>query len=207
MRLAIFGATGGTGLEVTRQALEKGHSVRVLVRNPNRMPLVNQNMRLVLGNVMDRESVTKTILGTDAVINCLGQSSLLRNTGVVSQGTRMIVEVMKQHGVKRLVITSSFGVGESLKKAAWWQRLLFSTLLRAPYADKEVMEPEVRASGLEWTLLRPVGLTNGPLTGHYRATHDAPKKIQISRADVAAAILDAVEKRLWVGEAPTIEAE
>jgi len=126
---------------------------------------------------------------------------------VVSLGTRMIVEVMKQHGVKRLVITSSFGVGESLKKAAWWQRLVFSTLLRAPYADKEVMEPEVRASGLEWTLLRPVGLTNGPLTGHYRATHDAPKKIQISRADVAAAILDAVEKRLWVGEAPTIEAE
>ena len=207
MRLAIFGATGGTGLEVTRQALEKGHSVRVLVRNPDRMTLVNQNMRLVLGNVLERESVTKTILGTDAVINCLGQSSLVRNTGVVSQGTRMIVEVMKQHGVRRLVITSSFGVGESLQKAACWQRMVFSTLLRAPYADKEIMEPEVRASGLEWTLLRPVGLTNGSLTGHYRATQDAPKKIQISRADVAAAILDAVEKRLWVCEAPTIDAE
>jgi putative NADH-flavin reductase len=207
MRLAIFGATGGTGLEVTRQALERGHSVRVLVRNPNRMPLVNENMRLVLGNVLERESVTKTILGSDAVINCLGQASLTHNMGVVSEGTRMIVEVMKQQGVRRLVITSSFGVGESRLKAAWWQRMVFSTLLRAPYADKEIMEPEVRASGLEWTLLRPVGLTNGPLTGRYRATHETPRKIQISRADVAAAILDAVEKRLWVGEAPTLEAE
>ncbi len=114
MRLAIFGATGGTGLEVTRQALERGHSVRVLVRNPNRMPLVNENMRLVLGNVLERESVAKTILGSDAVINCLGQASLTHNMGVVSEGTRMIVEVMKkQQGVRRLVITSSFGVGES----------------------------------------------------------------------------------------------
>ena len=207
MRLAIFGATGGTGLEVTRQALERGHSVRVLVRNPNRMPLVNENMRLVLGNVLERESVTKTILGSDAVINCLGQASLTHNMGVVSEGTRMIVEVMKQQGVRRLVITSSFGVGESRQKAAWWQRMVFSTLLRAPYADKEIMEPEVRASGLEWTLLRPVGLTNGPLTRRYRITHETPRKIQISRADVAEAILDAVEKRLWVGEAPTLEAE
>ena len=207
MRLAIFGATGGTGLEVTRQALERGHSVRVLVRNPNRMPLVNENMRLVLGNVLERESVTKTILGSDAVINCLGQASLTHNMGVVSEGTRMIVEVMKQQGVRRLVITSSFGVGESRQKAAWWQRMVFCTLLRAPYADKEIMEPEVRASGLEWTLLRPVGLTNGPLTRRYRITHETPRKIQISRADVAEAILDAVEKRLWVGEAPTLEAE
>ena len=63
MRLAIFGGTGGTGLELTRQALEHGHNVRVLVRNPNRMPLVNPNMRLVLGNVLDHESVTKTVLG------------------------------------------------------------------------------------------------------------------------------------------------
>ncbi len=83
MRLAIFGSTGGTGLELTRQALEQGHSVRVLVRNPNRMPLVNSNMRVVLGNVLDHESVTKTVLGADAVLSCLGQRNLLRNTRVV----------------------------------------------------------------------------------------------------------------------------
>ena len=134
LRLAIFGATGGTGLEVTRQALERGHSVRVLVRNPNRMPLVNQNMRIVMGNVLDAESVRKTLLGADAVINCLGQNSIFRNTGVVSQGTRQILAVMKEMGLRRIVITSSFGVGESRVQASLWQRVVFSTLLRAPYA-------------------------------------------------------------------------
>ena len=92
MRLAIFGSTGGTGLELTRQALEQGHSVRVLVRNPNRMPLVNSNMRVVLGNVLDHESVTKTVLGADAVLSCLGQRNLLRNTRVCSVGTHLIVK-------------------------------------------------------------------------------------------------------------------
>src|SRR6185369_14998433 len=102
MRLAIFGATGGTGLALTEQALNHGHSVRVLVRNPNRMPLVNPNMRVVLGNVLDRESVQKTLLGSDAALSCLGQRNLLRNTRVVSEGTRMILDVMKQHGLRRL---------------------------------------------------------------------------------------------------------
>ena len=86
MRLAIFGGTGGTGLELTRQALEQGHSVRVLVRNPNRMPLVNPDMRVVLGNVLDHESVNKTVLGADAVLSCLGQRNLLRNTRRVFSG-------------------------------------------------------------------------------------------------------------------------
>ncbi len=205
LRLAIFGATGGTGLEVTRQALERGHSVRVLVRNPNRMPLVNQNMRIVMGNVLDAESVRKTLLGADAVINCLGQNSIFRNTGVVSQGTRQILAVMKEMGLRRIVITSSFGVGESRVQASLWQRVVFSTLLRAPYADKEIMEPEVRASGLDWTLLRPVGLTNGPLTGRVRIHTGATRRFQVSRADVAQQLLRAVEEKLWVGEAPTVE--
>lgn len=205
LRLAIFGATGGTGLALTRQALEKGHAVRVLARNPNRMPLVNQNMRVVLGNVLERESVTKTLLGSDAAVVCLGQSSLLRNTRVVSEGTRLILSVMQGMGLRRLMVMSSFGVGESRAQANWWQRAVFATLLRAPYADKEISEPEVKASGLEWTIVRPTGLTNGALTGHYAVLrNEAPRGFQISREDVASALLRAVEERLWVGEAVTL---
>jgi len=204
MRLAIFGATGGTGLELTRQALERGHNVRVLVRNPNRMPLVNPNMRLVLGNVLDQESVTKTVLGADAVLSCLGQRNLLKNTRVVSDGTRLVMAVMRQHGVRRLVVESAFGAGESLAQANLIARLVFATLLWAPYEDKNVMEPEVKASGLEWTILRPTRLTNGPLTGRCTVSAGRPAVSSVSRADVAAAMLRAVEERLWIGEAPTV---
>jgi putative NADH-flavin reductase len=204
MRLAIFGATGGTGLELTRQALERGHQVRVLVRNPSRMPLVNQNMRVVLGSVLEHESVTKTVLGTDAVLSCLGQRNLLRNTRVVSVGTRLIMDVMKAQGQRRLVVESAFGAGESLAQAKWAARLLFATLLWAPYEDKNVMEPEVKASGLEWTILRPTLLTNGPLTGRYAVSTGRPASTRIARADVAAVMLRAVEERLWIGASPTV---
>ena len=204
MRLAIFGGTGGTGLELTRQALERGHNVRVLVRNPNRMPLVNPNMRLVLGNVLDQESVTKTVLGSDAVLSCLGSRNLLRNEHVVSQGTRLIMQVMRQHGVRRLVVESAFGAGESLAQATLVERVVFATLLWAPYEDKNLMEPEVKASGLEWTVLRPTRLTNGLLTGRYTVSAGRPAKSSVSRADVAAAMLRAVEERLWIGEAVAV---
>ena len=205
MRLAIFGSTGGTGLELTRQALEQGHSVRVLVRNPNRMPLVNPNMRVVLGNVLDHESVTKTVLGADAVLSCLGQGrNLLRNTRVCSVGTRLMVNVMKAQGVRRLVVESAFGAGESLALANLLERLVFATLLWAPYQDKNLLEPAVKESGLEWTILRPTRLTNGPRTGRYAVTMGRPAVGRVARADVATAMLRAVTERQWIGESPTV---
>ena len=205
MRLAIFGATGGTGLELTRQALEHGHSVRVLLRNPNRMPLANANMRVVLGNVFDQQSVTKTLLGTDAALNCLGQRNLLRNTHVVSVGTRLIMDVMKAHGLRRLVVESAFGAGDSLAHTTMFGRLFLSTVLWAPYQDKNLMEPAVISSGLDWTILRPTRLTNGPRTDRYQVFRDRqPPVPSVSRADVAAAMLRAVEERLWIGEAMAV---
>jgi putative NADH-flavin reductase len=205
MRLAIFGSTGGTGLELTRQALEKGHTVRLLVRNPKRMTLTNANMRIVLGSVLDHESVRKTLLGADAVLSCLGQRDLLRNTRVVSVGTRLIADVMKEQGLRRLVVESAFGAGESLAQASALQRVIFATLLWAPYEDKNLMEPEVKASGLDWTILRPTMLTNGVGTGRYVVTVGRrPAVSSVTRADVAAAMLKAVEERLWVGEAPAV---
>jgi putative NADH-flavin reductase len=191
-------------LELTRQALEQGHTVRVLVRNPNRMPLVNPNMRVVLGNVLDHESVNKTVLGADAVLSCLGQRNLLRNTRVCSVGTRLIINVMKAHGVRRLVVESAFGAGESLAEANLMERLLFATLLWAPYQDKNLLEPAVKESGLDWTILRPTLLTNEQRTGRYTVAMGRPKTAKVARADVATAMLRAATEGLWIGESPTV---
>lgn len=206
MRLAIFGATGGTGLELTRQALERGHNVRVLVRNPKRMTLTDERMRVVLGNVLDHESVTKTVLGCDAVLACLGQRNLLRNTRVVSVGMHLVMSVMKAHGIRRLVVESAFGAGESLAQANFLQRLLFATLLWAPFQDKNVMEPEVKASGLDWTIVRPTRLIDTGPAGHYTTTFLEPRLAWVRRADVATAMLRAVEDGLWLRESPTVTA-
>jgi uncharacterized protein YbjT (DUF2867 family) len=111
---------------------------------------------------------------------------------------------MQQHGVRRLVVESAFGAGESLTQANLVARMVFATLLWAPYEDKNLMEPEVNSSGLEWTILRPTRLTDGPLTGRYAVSAGRPATSSVSRADVAAAMLRAVEERLWVGEAPAV---
>lgn len=209
MRLAIFGSTGGTGLELTRQALGHGHHVRVLVRNPNRMPLAHPNMRVVLGDLMNpvlaQESVTKTVLGCDAVLSCLGQGkNMLRNTQVVSAGTRQIMAVMRQHGLRRLVVESAFGACESYALAGLGTRLMIATLLRVYFQDKDIMEPEVKASGLDWTILRPTILTRGPLTNRYTVDSARPAVSRVSRADVAAAMLRAIEEQRWIGQSPTV---
>jgi putative NADH-flavin reductase len=208
MILAIFGGSRGTGLELTRLALEKGHSVRALVRDPKRVFALPSGVRMILGSVLDYESVVKTTLGVDAVLSCLGQSTLLRNTRVCSAGTSLIMNVMKAHGVRRLVVESAFGAGESVVLANTMQKLLFATLLAAPYEDKNLMEPEVKASGLEWTIVRPTVLSNKARTGHYRVATGikVPGLVSVARADVAAAMLQAVEERLWVGESPTVTA-
>jgi putative NADH-flavin reductase len=159
---------------------------------------------VVLGDVLERESVTKTLLGSDAALSCLGSRNLLRNTRVVSEGTRLIMEVMRGQGLRRLVVESAFGAGESLAQATVAERLIFATLLRAPYQDKNIVEPEIRSSGLEWTILRPTRLTNGPLTHRYSVDSLCPVKTSVSRADVAEAMLRAVDERRWIGEALTV---
>ncbi len=101
---------------------------------------------------------------------------------------------MKAQGVRRLVVESAFGAGESLAQANLMERLVFATLLWAPYQDKNLLEPEVKESGLEWTILRPTLLTNGPRTGRYAVTMGRPAVGKVARADVATAMLRAVNR-------------
>ncbi len=206
MILAVFGATGPTGLQLVQQALEAGHSVRALVRNPNRMKVSHNRLRVVLGDVLDPEACRKTLLGAEGALSCLGQNTIFRNTRVVSAGTRNIMAIMKANGQRRLVIESAYGASESYALAGRAMKLVISTLLAAPYADKNIIEPEIMASGLDWTIVRPVALTNGPRTGKYRVGDDLRlgAGTRISRADVADFMLREFSERKWVGKCPAM---
>ena len=187
MNLVIFGATGGTGRLLVEQALEQGHNVTAFARNPAAVTAQHPNLKVVQGDALDYASVEPVVKGKEAVLSALGVRKLGRTT-VLSEGTRNILMAMEQHGVKRLIVESSLGVGDSKGQFPWYLGIMVRVFLRNIYADKEVQERFIRASGVDWTIVRPAGLTNGPRTGVYRqwvGVPDSPIKGWISRADVA----------------------
>lgn len=186
MKLAIFGSTGTIGLQLVQQALEYGHTVTVLVRDPSKLETRQANLQVIQGDVMDLASVEKAVVGQDAVLCALGAGS--KGT-VRSEGTRNIVRAMEKASVRRFICLSTLGVGDSWGNLGFfWKYIMFSGFLRKAYADHVRQEDHVRQSQLDWTIVRSGAFTNGKRTGEYR--HGFPgtekrRKLEISRADVA----------------------
>ncbi len=205
MKIAVFGATGGTGKQVVQQALAAGDQVAALLRDPAKLAIGNADLSLVTGNVLDAAKVEETLSGADAVVVSLGNTSDNPDF-VVSQGTQVIVDAMKRLGQpRRIVVVSSMGVGESKDQVSFAFKMLMTTVLRKPMEDKERQEALVKASGLDWTIVRPGGLTDGPATGQYRAGVDSTISAgQVARADVAAFVLQQLTDDAYLRKAPAI---
>jgi putative NADH-flavin reductase len=186
MRLLILGATGPTGRELVSQALEQGHEVTAFARRPE--AIKNETVRVVQGDAMrDPYSVAEALNGQDAVVSALGLGKVLIPNRFTERSIGNIVPAMARAGVKRLVWMSSFGVGDTARAAPLPMRLAYSTLLYAVFKDKEAGEAELRKSALDWTIVYPTTLTDGPRTGTYRAGEELKLEgmPSISRADVA----------------------
>ena len=204
MHIALFGATGGTGREVIKQAIKAGHEVTALVRDSSKIKNKEDNLYLVVGDVLDGHKVEETLAATDAVICALGSTSNNPDTAV-SQGTQNIIDAMKKQGISRLVVISSMGVGDSIEQVSRSFKMLTKTVLRKAIEDKERQEAIVRSSNLEWIILRPSGLTNGSATGSYQLGTDASiEASQISRADVAACALQQLTDDTFICQTPAI---
>jgi len=205
MKIAVFGATGGTGRQVVEQALAAGHQVTALARNPSKLMLANANLTVVTGNVLNAANVEETLQGADAVVVSLGNTESNPDY-IVSLGTQVIVAAMQRMGApRRIVVVSSLGVGDSQDQVPFAFKLLMKSVLRKPMEDKERQEALVKASDLDWTIVRPGGLTNGPATGRYQSGLDT--KIgagQVSRADVAAFVLKQLTDSTYLHQAPAI---
>ena len=219
MRLAIFGPTGGTGRRLVERAIAAGHDVTAFVRDPSRINARHERLHIVVGDAFDPVSVREAVAGNEAVICVLGSrtpSNPLHPrrpgdpNGVTSAGTRNIISAMKEHGLRRLVCQTAWGVGESKQNpglaGAFFMNVLVPPLLRDEYADKEAQEQVVADSELDWIIVRPMILTNGPWTNDYRADVNLKpsRRPYISRADVAAFLLEQLTDDTFVRKSPAV---
>lgn len=205
MKIAIFGATGKTGIELVKQALDYGHEITVMVRDPNRLPKFSKPVTVVTGDFTRLDAVKSTIEGQDAVLCTLGSRELYRNSGLRALGTRAIIESMNEEGVKRLVVMSSLGIGESWNNLSLFSKALFKLVMPAAREDHEAQELVVKSSALDWTIIRPSGLTDDPEVSMYEFGKQlTPRTSRISRANVADLILKVIESNTHVHEAITI---
>ncbi|MGA7523592.1 MAG: SDR family oxidoreductase [Acidobacteriaceae bacterium] len=195
MRLFILGATGGIGRELLDQALERHHRVTAFVRSPQKLGAARDGLSLIQGDVRKADAMSEALAGHDAVLSALGPPGPSRNT-ITSDSARAIVMAMQSAGVRRLLIV---GVAALFPDIGTFGRMLRSTLLRNIADDSSEMERIVKATLLDWTIIRPPRLTNGPRTENYGVAVDhLPKgaggNATISRADVAHFMLDEVEQ-------------
>lgn len=202
MRILIFGATGGTGRELVSQALQRGHDVSAFVRTPGRLAMVDSRLRIVRGDIQRAETLRAAIPGHDAVLSALGTRSLGATT-LLSDAAREIVGTMQARGVRRIIWESSLGIGETRGQLGpLYNWLLIPLLLRHVFADKERQEAVIRAGALDWTIVQPAALTNGPRTGTYRVGSCAGRLFpKVSRADVAHFMIEELEHPRHVRQA------
>lgn len=206
MRILVVGASQGTGALAVEEALRRGHLVTAFARNPQRLTTDNPNLTRSSGDFHDLASVQSAVPGHDAVIITASATRLRGfkdNPNYFSSGTRNVIQAMKEHEVKRLVVLSAFGTGESVKLANFLvKRLVISWLLRLPFEDHERQEQLVKDSGLDWVIARPTRLINGPANKLYQKKSSLePVPGTISRANVADFILEAAETDQWLRQA------
>lgn len=211
MKIAVFGATGIVGRAVVNEALKAGHEVTVLTRDARKVTIRQEHLYVVEGNVTDRDTVRHVLKGQEAVVQTLGIGGKGdgRPTTFVSEANSVIMEEMERMNIKRLVAISVIGAGDSLSFLPWVYRKLvlplFMKWFQAVIDDKNRMEPMIRKSGLDWTIVRCTTVKDSPATGKVTATLDGRGlKFSISAADIAAFIVSQLTDSRFLRKAPTI---
>ena len=213
MKLTIIAATGGIGRNLLEQAVDAGHEVTAVVRNPANLSRPVHAVQADLSGP-DQAALASALLDSDAALSALGPRRPAQ-AGVVSAGTRAITQAMKAAGARRLLIVSASPVASTPSpgrpdpprydpRDGFLTGRVLTPLLKAVfgklYADLAVAEDSLRDSGLDWTSVRPPRLTNGPRTGHFRIGYDHNVGRSISRADAAAAMLQLVTDSKAIGQ-------
>ena len=207
MKILVVGASKGTGALCVKSALARGHSVSAFARTPSKLDVTHERLTKVTGDFHDAASVNAAVPGHDAVIVTASISSLSElksKPDYFSRGTKLCIDAMKEHGVKRLVLLSAHGAGDSIAASGWFLRtFVVGMILKRAFADHDVQEQLAKDSGLEFVIARPTRLTDGPAKGTYARVVDATAAVpsSISRADVADFMVEACSADDYVWKA------
>ena len=210
-KVLVVGATGGTGRATIDALVKRGHRVTAFSRHAESLENTSDRVRLLNGDATNPDDIDRAVAGHDAVIITLGITEnplRVRLFGaartpldVRSAGTRNVIAAMRKHGVDRLVVQSSYGVGETRSSLRWVDRLFLSLLLKPQIADTEVQELEVRDSGVDWVLAQPVHLTDDDTDDMPFASADGQvREWKISRKGVAQFLALAAQVPGYVGQ-------
>jgi putative NADH-flavin reductase len=201
MKIVVLGATGGTGREIVRQAVEHGHEVTAFVRAPERLPF-RDRISVISGDLLKSAEMERAIQGHDAILSGFGPRYPVSQaeTNLLKRFAIALTSAMLNVGVVRVVIESTaFLFKDSIIPPA---NLVGRLFFPVTVADATDMEKIVGESGLAWTIVRPPQLTDRPHTGKYRVRegHLPLFGFKISRADVADFMIGAVEKHASIGK-------
>jgi uncharacterized protein YbjT (DUF2867 family) len=207
VRILVLGATGGTGRLIVREAAAAGHRVRALVRSKAKAESL-AGADLVEGDALDEQALARALEGCEAVVSSLGTPmSPFNEVTLLSRATRALVSAMERANVRRLVCITGLGAGDSRGHGGFlFDAFVLPVLLRNVYRDKDRQEAIVRASALDWVLVRPMILTDEPAKGAVRAQTDLSDVHggAIARADVAAFVVRQLTSDEWLRQAPLI---
>ena len=207
-RVLIVGATGGTGRQLVAQALERGHEVTALVRNPAKLLVDDPRLTVIRGDVLDYDAVERAVAGQGAVVSALGHKRFFYPTRILSEGTGNLLKAMRAHGVRRLVCETSLGIGSSAGRMGLWYTLFVIPLILPFYFwDKTRQERIIAAAKVDWVIVRPGVLINGARRGRYdHGLHvgNFLRTVRISRADVADFMLNQLDTDTYLGAAPGV---
>lgn len=207
MKIVVFGASRGVGLEVVKQALEEGQQVTAFIRTPSKMEIKHENLVLFQGDAMDAIAVEKAIHAQDAVISALGPTRP-PVPGMMEMAARNIVNAMKKHGVQRIVSTTGAGVRQPEDRPKFADHMisfLLNLLAKEVVLDSAANVKIIQTSKLDWTIVRFPRLMDGPRTGVYRVGYVGKNSSsQLSRADGADFILKELVERKWLQKLPVV---
>lgn len=205
MKILVVGASQGTGALCLKSALAKGHSVTAFARTPGKLTLTDPKLTKVAGDFHDAASVRSAVQGHDALIICASGTSLSafkKKPDYFSSGTRHCIDAMKEHGVKRLVVLSAHGAGDSYAAAPWLLRtFVIGGILKLAFRDHDVQEKLTQESGLEFVIARPTRLTDGAAKGKFKPTTEFKVPMAISRADVADFLVESCDSTAFLNKA------
>ncbi|MCB9112009.1 MAG: SDR family oxidoreductase [Anaerolineales bacterium] len=207
MKIVVFGASRGAGLQVVKQALEAGHIVTAFVRSPEKFEVRHANLIVFKGDAMDASAVENAIIGQDSVISALGPTRP-PIPHMMETSAKNIVTGMKKHGVRRLISTTGAGVRQPEDEPKFIDNFigfLLNILAKDVVLDSAENVQVIRASDLDWTVVRFPRLMDGEHTGKYRVGFVGKDSgTQLSRADAADFILKELAEKKWLRKLPVV---